>query len=118
MNGRPPNDHFRQFLVGLGIAVILVSLPTIAVQQYDANQSQNNHHAASVRQENEIIVLIKEVKEAQADGHSTLAEVKAVENTVATVIKGLPAADAELADFAVWIEGCLSTGDCSNPPKL
>jgi hypothetical protein len=119
------NERFRQFLVGLAVAIIMVSLPTIAYQEYTNNQSQDNHHAATTKQNKRLASLEQEVLEkddairnAQKVDKTTLTEIAALQKEVATVIVGLPPADASLATFAVWIEGCLSTGDCSSPPKL
>jgi hypothetical protein len=117
--------NITAIIVFLAVAISVVSLPTIALQGYDANRSQNNHHAASVKQQATIIALLQEVKakdtairEAQMENKGTLTEISALEKEVSTVIEGLPAADTAIITFATWIEGCLATGNCSNPPQL
>lgn len=112
-------DNVSAIIVFLAVSISVVSLPTIAIQGYDANRSQNNHHAASVRQQDEIIALIKEVKSAQADGHAKLNDLTGVEMQVASVILGLPPADAALGRFAVWLEICVGQDhevNCPAPP--
>ena len=77
--GETRQDRFRQFMVGLGVAIIMVSLPTIALQEYQNNRSQINHHAATIKKDNQILsqnqeitVLLKEaVRLSQMAGHQT-----------------------------------------------
>lgn len=113
------------WVIGICFLIIMVALPTIVIQQHENNRSQNLHHASSIRKDNtllqkdnEIKALVREVRAAQESGHQSLDEIAALQKEVATVIQGLPAADAALGTFAVWIEGCLSTGNCSNPPAM
>jgi len=75
-------DRARQVFTFLGVAIILVSLPTIAVQQYEANQSQNDHHAATVKQDKLITTLEREnlakdtaIRNAQKVNQGTLNEI-------------------------------------------
>lgn len=100
----PRREWMRTLGVFLATAIVLVSLPTIVVQQYRANKSQNNHHAASAAQQATIIKLVKEVRTAQSDHASTLSEIKSLATAVNHVIAGLPAADAYLGTLALGLE--------------
>lgn len=107
---------YAMVLVFLAVVIAVTSLPTIALLEYDANKSQNNHHAASVKQDAEIKALVKEdiektaeVRNAQKVNKGTLTELQslatesaALQKEVASVIQGLPAADSELGAFAAY----------------
>jgi hypothetical protein len=126
-------DRTRQLLTFVGVAIILVSLPTIGVLEYQSNQSQNDHHASTIKKDDaltkkddtiiaqgkEMKALLKEVATAQADGHAKLTDLSTLEKEVATVILGLPPTDAALGKFAQWLEICVGQDhevDCPSPP--
>lgn len=116
--GRWLKKNVLFIVVFISVFIAVVSLPTIVYQQYEGNRSQNTHHAQTAKKDKEIVSLLQAVRTAQQQGHQSLSEIKALQKEVATVIAGLPAADAALGHFAIWIEGCLSTGNCSNPPAM
>lgn len=117
----PRKDRLRKLGVFLGTLIILVSLPTIAFQEYTSNRSQNDHHAASASQQALIIKLVMEVKTAQTDHNATLDEIKSLATAVNSVIAGLPAADTYLGKLALGLESqvqALCTATHANCPTL
>lgn len=112
---RPPgetrSDRFRKFLVGVGVAIILVSLPTIVYQQYQNNRSQNNHHTATAKQQNQIIALEMEnltkdtaIRTAQKQNKSILLEVDGLQKQQVAellVINSLKPVDTYLQHLAI-----------------
>ena len=118
-DGETKKERRWQWIAGFGVVLILGLLGTNIATGVAAYKSQDNHHAASTRQNTEIITLIQEVKVALADHSQTLGEIQTLETEVASVIEGLPAADAELAQFARWLEVCIGTDHsvgCPAPP--
>lgn len=85
-------DKTRKWWVGVGIAIVLLSCLGNLVQGYNANVSQNDHHASTDRAQKiqakkdnyeikllkEVVSLTTEVKAAQADHAQTLNEVHAL----------------------------------------
>lgn len=105
----PRREWVRTLGVFLATLIILVSLPTIAVQEYMANKSQNNHHAASVKQQDQILALVAAVRDAQKVNKGTLTAISRLQQDVSkaittdsAVILALPVADAELGQFAAY----------------
>jgi hypothetical protein len=111
VDGESRKDVFRQWMIGVGVAILLLSGIGNVVEGYSLIKSGERHHTQTVRQDSEILSALEE--------HSnTLKDVKALEEQVDKVIAGLPAADADIVKFAAWIESCLSTGNCKTPPSL
>ena len=112
-------DRRNGRIVGLGVVIIFALIAVVVVEGIINYQSQTNHHASTVKSDKQITQLLKEVKASQADHVQTLQEIKSLEKQVANVISGLPAADAQLARFAVWLEICVGQDhewDCPAPP--
>jgi hypothetical protein len=89
--------------------------------EYDANKSQNDHHAQTQTAQAEIITLLKQVKTAQTDHNATLDEIKSLATAVNSVITGLPAADQYLGKLALGLESqitALCSATHSNCPAL
>lgn len=97
-------DRRARVWVGLGIAILLLSVVgNVFLGALNLN-SQDNHHAATQKQQMEIIGLLTDVKTAQTDHAATLDEVKSLATAVNNVIAGLPAADTYLAKLAGGLE--------------
>lgn len=117
--GETRSDRLRQWVLGLAAALVVLSLATILVLGLIIYTSGNNHHSSTVRENQRIESLLKEVKSAQADGHTKLNDLGVIEMQVAGVIEGLPGADAALGKFAVWLEICVGQDHevgCPAPP--
>ena len=106
--GETPKDRRNKWIVGLGVVIIFALIAVVVFEGVINYQSQTNHHASTVKSDKQITQLLKEVKASQADHEQTLQEIKSLEKQVANVISGLPAADAKLAEFAVWLEICVN----------
>ena len=112
MNRRPigetRRDRLNQWLVGIGVVIVLSSVITSTALLLQHNSDLHSINAA--------------VQTTKANTQ----EIKAVEKQVATVIDGLPAADQKLTTFAdqlleveQWAIKCLSQNvGCSSPPTL
>ena len=112
--GETRHDRFNQWLMGIGVVILLSS---VLSSTYLLVQHNSDLHA--------INAAVQTVKDKQAQTHTTLTEIKALETQVNTVINGLPAADAQISAFAKQIleveqfaVTCLTTQNCSNPPVI
>jgi hypothetical protein len=109
--GESRKDRRRQFYVGIAAIIALFSLIGNVAQTTIYHHTSTQLQHTIIAKDDEIVPLLHQ--------HSTaLNNEVALEQQVAKVIDGLSAADATLAEFAVWIEGCLSKGNCSSPPQL
>lgn len=97
-------DVAAPWIVGvLAVIAFLAILSTTVLATLDLN-SQNNHHAATVKSDAEIVGLLHTVHQAQIDNHGTLTEIKSLATAVNNVIAGLPAADTYLGKLALGLE--------------
>lgn len=103
------SDRLRKVLIWLGVAIILVCLPTIVFQQFHYNQVQRGYH-------HETIQIL--------DEHTnTLAEVHALRAEVTKLVKlygpALTSGQKEIIEQYTWIACSLSTSSptkCGPPP--
>ena len=112
--GETRRDRFNQWMMGIGVVIVLSSVVTSTALLLQHNSDLHAINSA-----------VQTVKDKQAQSHTTLAEIKALEQQVNTVINGLPAADAQISAFAKQIleveqfaVTCLTTQNCSNPPVI
>lgn len=128
---RTRGDRFRVALLVLGVIVALSALVFGSGGVYIANKSvdqlktyQHNAHKHTEAQNATIIRLVSDVKSAQTDHANTLGDIKTLSQTVASVIEGLPVADAEIVALAKGLEAdlndlCASTHTaCAPLPAL
>jgi hypothetical protein len=101
-------DRVRQLLVGLGVIIVLASLVAIIILSVVLIRSGDNHHSATVKENQRVEQLLGDVKSAISDHSATLADIKALDQNVAKVIDSLPASDATLTQFAAQIDGELA----------
>lgn len=117
--GETRGERVRQWILGVAVVLAILGLATTLLFAAITYTAGNDHHAATVRENAEIVSLLKEVKNAQEDGHAKLDDLNTIEKQVADVIEGLPGADAALGKFAQWLEVCVGqdheTG-CPAPP--
>lgn len=125
-SGRSKIEHLwdtaAPWIVAVLAMLFVVSVIGNFVLEWDANKSQNNHHAQTVESTAQTQKLIKEVLASQTDHATTLMEIKSLATAVNSVIAGLPAADTYLAQLATGLEGqitalCTAThADCPGLP--
>jgi hypothetical protein len=122
-------DRRARIWVGVGIAILLISvvgnvvlgLVELNLSKENLN-SQNDHHATTVKKDDEILTLLQTVHEAQMTNQGTLVEIKSLATAVNNVIAGLPAANTYLGKLAVGLEGQIQSlcdrvgATCSNLP--
>lgn len=119
LDGETSRERRWQRVAGLGVILIFILLGTNLLSGVENYQSQTAHHSTTVRQDAEILSLLKTVHDAQRTNAGTITDIKTLETQVADVIEGLPAADTQLGNFAKWLEICVGRDhetDCPAPP--
>lgn len=120
-------ERSAPIIVALFGLVIVVSLPTIAVQQFDANKSQNNHHTATTKQQDLIISLQRQVltkdtaiRTAQMQNKGTLTEIATLQKDLTEGVPLITGGQQSLLAALSWLECSVTNGarSCGPPPSI
>lgn len=115
-------DRGRQWLVGLGVVVLFVSIFGNIYEGRMNGQDAASYHAASTRQNAALAHKDQEIINIIGQHSETLSEVENLQKQVASVIDALPAADAYLGKLAVGLENQIQSlcnavhASCSDLP--
>lgn len=97
------NDRWRRIWERLSIWIVFIAVFVGVIGGAWGLTQQNDNHVLlqkSVAQSQEILSLVQTVHDAQVTNKGTLVDITALETEVASVIEGLPAADATLVKEA------------------
>ena len=113
-------DKASPWIVSILAVLFVISVIGNFLLEYDANRSQNNHHAQTAKQQTEIINLIKEVQTSQEDHAQTLSEVatlqKEFSDDVAAGVIKLGAGQTVLLNQFAWLDCAVASSAAACGP--